>query len=127
MSYTLSFVSVGPGKEDGESNVTIKVNGNIPNFVSERYGFAINGVPLLAIAINDDGTATFIVATDLLPVTFTIITSDKETVPGSQLVAPPPSSSGGLSDGAIIGIIFGSIILLAIIYYYSYVKYFNMY
>jgi len=127
MSYTLSFVSVTPGKEDGESFITIQVNGDIANFVPQGYSFAINGTPV-PFGLNDDGTATFTVDTNSLPVTFTIVTAEGATVPGSQLVAPPTesSSSGGLSDGAIIVIILGSIVGLILIYYYSYIKYFNL-
>jgi hypothetical protein len=61
-----------------------------------------------------------------IPATFTILTSEGQVVPGSELIAPPSTGGGGLSDGAIIGIIFGCIIGLWLIYYYSYVKYFKL-
>lgn len=126
MSYTLSFININ--NDAGRSYITIRVNGDIDEFRSGGYTIAINGETTDPIEpISDEGYVEFMVATDLLPITFTILTAEGSTVPGSQLVAPPTeSSSGGLSDGAIIGIILGSIVGLFLIYYYSYIKYFNL-
>lgn len=120
--FTLDFVSSVVFK--GTTIVTIRVNGNINDFVSGGYQFAINGAITPPIGFSDEtGEAQFTV--DNFPATFTILTSGGQLVPGSELTVSP-SSSGGLSDGAIIGIILGSIIGLWLIYYYSYVKYFKL-
>ena len=124
MSYTLSFISI---EQDKGSIITIRVNGDIDEFRSGGYTIAINGITSDPLdTITNEGIAEFTVDTDLLPITFTILTAEGATVPGSQLIAPPTesSSSGGLSDGAIIGIILGSMVGLFIIY--SYIKYFNL-
>ena len=121
--FTLSFVSSVVFK--GTTIITVKINGNINDFVSGGYQFAINGAITPPITFSDEtGEAAFTV--DNPPVTFTVITSEGQVVPGSELTAPPASGGGGLSDGAIIGIIFGCIIGLWLIYYYSYVKYFKL-
>lgn len=117
------------------TTVTVRMNGNYQN-----YSFALDGVlaGFRAWQLVEDGQPVFYTVRfiNLEPDTeymFGIIDDESEQlIEGSEIpvttdAAGGSGGNGGLSDGAIIGIIFGSIVLLAIIYYYSYVKYFNMY
>jgi hypothetical protein len=151
MSYTLSFVSK-TDLEDGIScDFILQLLGDWEAFAMGNYGFAINGTKFTEYSFVT-GLISFNILLNTLPATFTLLDGNDSLIEGSQLVysepppvEPPPvdpppveppvdigpiqeesSNGSGLSDGAIIGIIFGSIILLAIIYYYSYVKYFKL-